>query len=187
MLTGGVCVANLIANYALDDLLPVQVTGCELLAVKPVAITSITPARGQHGSVSAALKKSHGLAFPAPNRAIGTDGERCVWVGPGQGLLLGRAPTALTGAAITDQSDGWAVMRLQGPGAEAVLARLVPVDLRMTEFKRGHAAKTLLNHMPLSVFRSARQAFDLMVFRSMVATAVHEIQAAMESIAAQQN
>ena len=40
--------------------------------------------------------------------------------------------------------DGWACVRLDGSAAEDVLARLVPVDLRGSVFKRGHTARAQL-------------------------------------------
>ena len=86
---------------------------------------------------------------------------------------------------MTDQSDGWAVMRLEGAGARDVLARLCPLDLRAPVFKRGHTARSLLGHMNASITRVGVNAFEIMVFRSMANTAVHELNEAMKSVAAQ--
>ncbi len=177
--------ANLIARTPCEGLLPVTAGTCTLTEITPAATTSVMPARGRAGAVSDALKKAIGLTFPAPNRATGKDGNRLVWSGAGQALLLGAAPAALPGAALTDQSDAWAVMRLDGAAAEAVLARLVPVDLRAATFKRGHTARTMLFHMTCSISRVGATSFDIMVFRSMASTAVHELHVAMKSVAAQ--
>ncbi|MBV1868783.1 MAG: sarcosine oxidase subunit gamma [Marinosulfonomonas sp.] len=176
---------ELIAKSPCEGLLPLTVGGCSLAEVLPAAITSITPARGQEKLVSAALKKSHGVAFPAPGRATGKDGARCIWFGPGQAVLLGPAVAPIKGAALSEQSDGWAVMRLSGANATDALARLVPIDLRAATFKRGHTARTLLFHVSVSITRTGANAFDIMVFRSMAATAVHELGVALRSVAAQ--
>jgi heterotetrameric sarcosine oxidase gamma subunit len=178
-------VANLIARSPCDGLLPVSAGSCTLSEVMPEAITSIAPAKGQEKQVSDALKKALGLTFPASNRASGKDRGRLVWSGAGQAFLLGPVPKPIKGAAMTDQSDAWAVMRLEGAAAENVLARLVPIDLRATTFKRGHTARTMLFHMSCSITRIGPNAFDIMVFRSMAKTAVHELSTAMRSIAAQ--
>lgn len=177
--------ANLIAKTPCEGLLPLTTGTCMLSELLPDAVTSVAPAQGQEKSVSEALKKSFGAGFPAANRATGKEGARAVWSGAGQALLLGPAPGAIKGAAMTDQSDAWAVMRLDGADAEAVLARLVPVDLRAEHFKRGHTARTMLFHMNCSVTRVGATAFDIMVFRSMASTAVHELSTAMKSVAAQ--
>lgn len=175
---------KLSAKTPLEGMLPVHVAGCSLSELTPDAITSITPQTGRLKQVSDAMKKTHGLTFPGPNRATGNNQTRCIWFSGGQAMLLGPAPKSIENAALSDQSDGWAVTRLQGIDAEAVLARLVPVDLRRGVFKRGHSVRTVLFHMPVSITRTATDAFDIMVFRSMAVTAVHELKVAMSSVAA---
>ena len=176
---------SLIAKTPCEGLLPLTVGRCTLAEVLPGAITSIMPAKGQETAVSDAIKAAHGMVFPAAGRATGRDGARLIWSGQGQALLVGPASGPIDGAAVTDQSDAWAVMRLEGEEAEDVLARLVPVDLRAAVFKRGHTARTMLFHMSCSITRVGPNAFDIMVFRSMARTAVHELTVAMKSVAAQ--
>lgn len=183
---GGVSVVDLVSKTACDGLLPVRAGQFELSEVLPDAITSIAPFAGEKKKVSEALKAVHGMGFPAPNRATGKDRSRCIWVGPGQAMLVGPKLGDLSGAATTDQTDGWAVMRLQGADCEDVLARLVPVDLRLRSFKSGHTARTRLFHAPLSITRTGADRFELMVFRSMAKTVVDELLVAMKSVAVQQ-
>ena len=76
------------------------------------------------------------------------------------------------------------MLRLEGAGVEEVLARLTPLDLNPGMFKRGHAARSLLGHMNMVIARVGAEAFEIMVFRSMTKTAVHELEEAMKSIAA---
>ncbi len=109
-----------------------------------------------------------------------------MWFGRDLVLLIGPEPhgSLARHAAIVDQSDAWAVVRLQGAGAEAVLARLVPVDLRAAHFKRGHTLRSQLQHMNVSITRVAADAFQIMAFRSMAQTLVHDLKTAMEGVAA---
>ena len=175
---------ELIAKSACKGL-PLQVGALELSEDAPAAITSVMPFAGQEVAVSEALKSAIGATFPAAGRSTGRAGARVVWSGAGQALILGAPMVALKGAAITDQSDGWACLALRGPGARDVLARLVPIDLRETVFKRGHAARTLLGHMPCLLLHSAADRYDMLVSRSMARTAIHELEVAMKSVAAQ--
>ncbi len=175
--------ARLVALSPCAGLLPVTHGTTTLSELTPEAITSIAPFDGEEAAVSAALEATAGAAFPAPNRWTGAT-TRIVWTGPGQAMALGPR-VAPAGAALTDQSDAWAVMRLEGQGAEAVLARLIPIDLRRAHFPPGHAARTLLHHMTCTLLRAGDDAFDILVFRSMAATAVHDIETAMRSVAAQ--
>ncbi|MFV2034207.1 MAG: sarcosine oxidase subunit gamma, partial [Halocynthiibacter sp.] len=153
-------------------LLPISAGGLRLTEIDPGRITSVTPYNGRHKAAGTALKSGAGMAFPAPNRATGRQGARAVWVGQGQALVLGPEvaatvlATVAAHAALSDQSDAWASLRLEGGAAEAVLARLVPVDLRVATFKRGHSVRTQLGHMAVSITRTGAAAFDLLVMRS---------------------
>ncbi len=74
--------------------------------------------------------------------------------------------------------------RSRGRGGEAVLTRLVPLDLRISGFKINHTARSLLGHLPVSITRTGAQAFEVMVMRSMAASLVHDLQEAMAGLAA---
>ena len=126
-----------------------------------------------------------GLSFPAPNRFVEAAGAKIVWTGREQAFLIGASGEGLTGlAALTDQSDGWAVLTLQGQQAEAALMRLYPLDLRLAQFGVGQAARAPLNHMASILMRTGADAFTVMVFRSMARTAWHEIETALKALAA---
>ena len=65
-----------------------------------------------------------------------------------------------------------------------MMARLVPVDLRPQVFKRGHTARTELQHMMASITRVGPKTLQIMVFRSFADTLVHDLKRAMEAVAA---
>ncbi|MBC7479768.1 MAG: sarcosine oxidase subunit gamma [Pseudorhodobacter sp.] len=136
-------------------------------------ITSIAVFPGQTAAVTAAL--GH---FPAPN----THADGLCWTGPDQAFLLGRAAPDLTGlAAVTDQSGGWAALRLSGPLAADTLLRHVPLNLHAMQ--PGQAARAPLGHMQM-VLMAEPGGFLLLVFRSMARTAWHEIETSMKHLAA---
>lgn len=146
-------------------------------------ITSIAMFPGGQKAVAKGLK-TLGLAMPEPNSFAGKKGARIVWTGREQAFLMGVEPPALEAAALTDQSDGWAALALSGAGAVEVLARLVPVDLRLAAFPVGRALRTQLNHMNVVVLRTGDHAFEVLVFRSMARTAWHEMETTMHMVAA---
>lgn len=172
---------NLVAQSPAEGLLPRTIGTTHLAEYVPDAITSIAAAAGAN---AASFKSATGCAPPAPGRSAGKDGARVLWWGPGQWMMLGKPLETLENHALTDQSDAWALLRLSGPDAADVLARLTPVDLRPSRFKRGHTARTLLFHMSASITRVKDDAFDIMVFRSMTRTAVHDLSEAMTAVAA---
>ncbi|MVO16233.1 sarcosine oxidase subunit gamma [Rhodobacteraceae bacterium CY05] len=177
-------VADLIALTPCDGILPVTIGSINLTEDVPAAMTLIAPCAGQEEAVSATMEAAHGMAFPAVNRSTGKAGARAIWFGQGAALLQGPAATQELAdiAALTDQSDAWTVVRLEGESAAAVLARLAPVDLRSHLFKRGHTARCEVSHMMGSITRVGPEAFQIMVFRSMARTLVHDLKTAMAAV-----
>lgn len=154
-----------------------------LAEVEVGPITSIAVFPGGAKAVAKGLKPL-GLAMPEPNCFAERKGARIVWTGRDQAFLVGVEPPALEGAAVTDQSDGWAVLSITGAGVADVLARWVPIDLRLAAFPVGRAIRTQLNHMNVVVLRVGDHAFEVMVFRSMARTAWHEVETAMLMVSA---
>lgn len=151
------------------------------VAVGPITSVAVFP-----GGAKAVAKglKALGLAMPEPNTFVEKKGARIVWTGREQAFLIGVECPALEGAAVTDQSDGWAVLSVAGAGVVDVLARWVPIDLRLAAFPVGRAVRTQLNHMNVVILRTGDHAFEIMVFRSMARTAWHEVETAMHMVQA---
>ena len=177
---------KLVEKTPADGLLPIEINGLKLSEAVPDAITAIMPYDGQESAASDLLNATAGMAFPGPNRSTGGQGARAVWTGRGQAMVLGGPVDSSLArhAALSDQSDAWAVLRLEGQGVEDVLARLTPLDLNPGVFKRGHAARSLLGHMTAVYVKTASDAFEIMVFRSMARSAVHELETVMKGVAA---
>lgn len=176
--------ARLLARSPAEGLgLPLAVGGVRLSEVALGPVTSIAPFRGREAAVARALG---GAVMPPPGRTERMGEARLIWAGPGRALLIGReAPEGLSGiAAVVDQGDGIAAVVLEGPGARDVLARLVPLDLGERAFPEGTMARTMLNHMAVTLSRLGPEAWEVMAMRSMAATVVRELREAMEHVAA---
>lgn len=170
--------ADLIALTPCAGLLPLTIGGITMTEIAPDVLTSVAPHKGQKNAVSQALKAQVGAGLPYVNRRNGA----VTWFGHGVWMVAGAV--TLDGAAVTDQSDAWAVVAINGDGVEAVLTRLVPVDLRAAEFKVNHAAKTMLAHLSVTIIRTAPDAFEIWAMRSMAKTLVHDVATAMQGVAA---
>ena len=104
-----------------------------------------------------------GLALPGPGQWTQGPGRPAFWTGPDQWMVEfpGQADADVAamlareapGAAITEQTDGFAVFDLEGPEAAllAVMEMLVNLDLR--RFGPGMATRTGLHHMAVFVIR----------------------------------
>jgi len=177
---------ELIAKTPCAGVLPIEIGTVSLTEVVPDHMTIVAPYAGKDKELSAALKGAHGMAMPAANRATGKGVNRAIWFGQGQILLSGPAPDAglARHGSVVDQSDGWAVVALKGAGSRDVLARLTPIDLRASVFKNGHTARTDLMHMMASITCLGGDEFRIMVFRGFARTLVHDLETAMQGVAA---
>jgi len=181
----GAPVAKLIAKTATEDLLPLTVGGLTLSDATPKRLTAISLWPGAEAAADLGLK-TVGLGWPAPDRAVKGAKGLCLWSGRDQAFVADVTvpPTLADHGAVTDVSDGWVALNLSGPGAAAALARLLAIDLSPRAFPEGATARTGLGHMMVLVHRSSTRSFTLYVFRSMAASAVHEIEVAMKAMAA---
>nr|WP_254899148.1 sarcosine oxidase subunit gamma [Thalassococcus arenae] len=175
----------MIAVFPLGTALPFEAGRARLEAVDPGRISVLAPYPGRVGVFSDRLQAAHGMAFPQPNRATGKAGARCLWAGRDQAFLMGPEPDASLSevGAVTDVTDGWVGVALTGADAEAVLARLVPVDLSAEVFKRGHVLRASLQNLNVLIRRSTADAFEIFAFRSLAGTLVQDVTAAMSGVA----
>jgi len=179
-------VAELIATSPAQGLTPITVEGAHLSEGPMTPIWSIAPYHGRSAAVSQALTTAHGFGFPKPGTLL-SHGPACIaWSGLDQAVLIGVVADArvATDAALSDQSDAWVRLILSGPSARAVLARLVPLDLSPAACPPGSARRTLVGHMPALILYRGGDAFEMLLFRSMAATAVAELSAVMKMVAA---
>ncbi len=179
----GARVVKLLPLTPCAGLLPLEIGGIAIEEVVLDRLFSVAPFRGQAKASSTALKDQIGLGLSAVGRATSNRRARVLWAGHRTWLVT--AEVTLEGmAAVTDQSDAWVIVRVSGNAVEDVLARLVPVDLRVSVFKSGHTARTMLGHMSVSVTRVGAQAFEIMAMRSVAGTLVHELETAARGVAA---
>ena len=175
---------ELVANSVSDQVSGRHLEGVDLRIIDLQCVTSIMPYKGQDEVVSNLLLKAHGVKFPEPNRAIMSGLVRALWFSRRQVFLIGVTPDpGLTKhAALVDQSDAWVVIELEGPRVLEVLCRLVPIDLRTSQFRQNHTARTQLIHMMVSITRVEKNCFHIMGFRSTAMSLVQHVSRAMSAI-----
>ncbi|WP_425038365.1 sarcosine oxidase subunit gamma [Primorskyibacter sp. S187A] len=177
---------DLIAQSAFEGLLPKEIGDVRLVELDAGPLTLLQPFAGTRDALDQLLKTRLGVSCPAPGRMVGKAGARIMWFGRDDYMMIGlQAPEGVEEfASVTDQSDAWGICEIRGAGAEAVLSRLVPVDLRGKNFKRGHTCRTMLAHVNVSISLTGEDVFQIMGFRSMAHTMVHDLAQAMTHVAA---
>lgn len=176
-------VDTLTAKTPCGDLLPRTIGAVTIAEHTAGHVTAILP---MPGATPATI---HGHETPKPGHSVGRDGDRLLWFGHDQYLLIGPVPVpgpdhGPSEAAQVDQSDAWAMVTLSGADAVAILARLTPLDLRAAVFEPGHTARTDIGHMAGSLTRLSDDSFLILVFRSMAATLIEELTHAAQSVTA---
>jgi len=166
----------------------IEIGEAALTCNQPANILSVAPFKGQGMAVNDALKAVVKLALPTVGRVTSKKHVRAMWAGQGQWFVVGDiALETLTEAfdakaAVTDQSDAWTVLTLEGGDASEVMARLCSLDL--DALKQGQTARADFAHM-MSCITPISEGFEIMIMRSFAKTAIHHTREAMSKLAAQ--
>jgi len=181
-------VIKLLEKSAADGLLPIKVSNNSIVEVDDLILTSISPLKNKADKLADLLKKSHGLSLPNKGRSTGREGVRALWFGQ-HTLLVGPRPDGKLSkfGVVTDQSDAWVALRMNGDLIDNALMGLCPIDLRMKAFKRGYVVRTSLQHVNVTLHRIGPTTIDLYGFRSMAQTICHELKSSLTTINARIN
>ena len=107
-----------------------------------------------------AFRRGHAL-WP---KAVQAESATLIWSGPdqflvltrdgGDGALMEKLRQPFAGlASLTDQSHARAMVRIGGPQARAMLAKLSSIDLHPSAFPPGAAAATSIDHTSVNLWR----------------------------------
>lgn len=170
--------------------------GDTLLAeAQGLALVSLAcPLQGQ-----AALEKAlsgAGFACPAPGASTLSSGGdldgRLIWTAPDQMLLAFAHETpdaaatvaARTGQAayLTDQTDNWCALTIDGPIARAALERMCSLDLHKDAFALNAAARTVMEHLGVLIVRTGADAFLLLSASSSAGSFLHAVETSVQNV-----
>jgi len=156
-----------------------------------LALVSLAcPAQGD--DALAKTLKTMKLARPAPGTSIVEGDSRLIWTAPDQMLLAFVHATpdaaatiaAKTGdtAYLTDQTDNWCALTLDGPLARAALERICPLDLYEAVFALDAAARTVMGHMGVIIVRTGDDAFLLLSASSSAGSFLHAVETSVQNV-----
>ncbi|WP_407658661.1 sarcosine oxidase subunit gamma [Methylobacterium planeticum] len=149
--------------------------GVRLTLRDGVGLATVIAADGQEDALGRILADRFGWSLPGSGAATLVGERGLVWSAPGQWLAVAEARAGLQGlaealrgvAAVTDQSDARAIVRVSGPRARGLLSKGVAVDLHPRAFAAGQAAVTSIAHIGAQIWqRDEAPTYDLAVARS---------------------
>lgn len=150
--------------------------GVTMAELTDFELVQVMARRGQWGAVAQACAEAYGKTAPARPQAVNGQGALLVWSGPDQFLILSprgaaveRARTSFSGmASLSEQSDGRSLIRISGPRARDMLAKVCSLDLHPAVFPVNTAAATSLDHTSVNLWRGedvdGEAIFHLLVF-----------------------
>ena len=135
--------------------------GVRAAAVDDLTWQALTLRRGQRAALATRLDAAFGLTLPEAPGAQFAGATTLLWTGADRLVLLSQGPpdTDLTqvvgdAADVTDLTGSQASVAITGPGARALLGKLVPIDLHPRCFGPGSAAMTLLGHFGVTLWQT---------------------------------
>jgi heterotetrameric sarcosine oxidase gamma subunit len=178
--------AALAARSAFEGLLqavgPGEAPGVLVRESAKLSIATVIARRGSD-ALSARIRSVYGIDLPLGPRRGGSDGIAFVGLGPcswlavreGSGRLSDELQRELADtAAVSDQSDGYAVMRLSGDKVRATFEKGLGVDLHPRAFRPGDAAVTACAHIGVILWQlDETPTYEIAVFRSLAAAFWH--------------
>lgn len=145
-----------------------------------LGLATLIAAPGEAHALSRIVEARLGLALPLVPKIVSGSGHDAIWAGPEQWLLRAAARDGFRAlladltphAAVSDQSDARAALRLSGPRVRDVLAKGVMLDLHPAAFAVGDAASTIIAYIGVQLWRLPDgpdgAVFEIMIPRSMV-------------------
>jgi heterotetrameric sarcosine oxidase gamma subunit len=150
-----------------------------------LAIARVVARKGKLASLTSRVRERFGVELPQAPRRVETNGLAFVAVGVETWLAVAEGSLPLRDAiddlaAVSDQTSGYAVLRLTGPRVRDALAKFVPLDLHARVFDPGSAASTIASHIAVTLWRLADSAdgspvFELAAPRSYAGTFWHVV------------
>lgn len=153
-----------------------------------LGLATVHVRKGLAADLSRRVRERLGLELPQGPRRASTGPIALAGIGPGTWLASCEGGHStfthfLSGvlgdlAAVCDQSDGYAVLRLSGARVPAILSKLVPLDLDARGFEPHHIATTVGAHTGIILWRlhdndGSSPLFEVAVRRSFAASFWH--------------
>lgn len=174
---------------------PASYEGIHLSAFQPPAIVSMATPNGADDALATVLQTAYGIELPAVGRAaisakdsatflrLAQDQMFVLFVAPATGKPTDAIRTAIGDAAyLTDQSDSWAALRIEGPQTRAALERICALDLHVDKFTPGTVARTAMEHLGVIMLCEAPDKVLMLSARSSADNFLHAVETSVRNV-----
>lgn len=174
---------------------PKSYDGIHITAVEDRAIVSLATPHGGDDALAAATQSAYGIAPPPVGQSATSAGGDVTLLRLAQDQMFALFvaapdidPVATVGDALgeaaylTDQSDSWAGLRLDGPAARTALERICPLDLAASSFAPGRVARTAMEYLAVIIACEANDTYLLLSPRSSADDFLHMIETSARNV-----
>jgi heterotetrameric sarcosine oxidase gamma subunit len=155
-----------------------------------LGLATVHVRRGRSAALAERVRERFGTELPQGPRRTAVGGLAFAGTGPQAWLAVheqggnafAESLKAAIGdlASVSDQSDGYAVLRLTGPKLRETLYKIVPIDLHPRAFQSGDVVSTLASHIGATLWRlddaaDGSPVIEVAVFRSLAADFWHAL------------
>lgn len=156
-------------------------------------IVSLALSANAKASLNKVLEEKTGLSFPDAGTTqrdgdnialLGLGADQCFMVTHAHHQDPVTAAAAITGATayLTDQSDSWVVVSIEGASALLALERICPVDLSDAVFTENSVVRTSMEHLSVIVERPQPAQYRLYSPRSSAHSFLHALVVSAENV-----
>ena len=167
-----------------------------LSEVTPLTIVSIATPKGGRNLLHAQLEKTLGLDLPDTGKIsrsggdsalFGLQDDQCFLVSlndqPDPANLLKR--DLGDAAYLSDQSDSWVALEINGALSRRALERVCPLDLAEGVFTEQHVARTSMEHLSVIIEHPSSDVFRLYSPRSSAISFRHALTQSLHNVSEQ--
>jgi len=100
----------------------------------------------------------------------------------GQSVAVSTAPAIGDDVYVTNQSDSWVALEVEGPMAVVALERICPLDLHMDVFPKGSVARTSMEHLSVIVVCKGQDHYLLLSPSSFARSFLHAVETSFHNV-----
>lgn len=165
-----------------------------LIEVTDLAIASVACPLEGRAELEGAVMTSWSAELPGPGRSTASANGQVMILGmsPDQFFVISTpAPTAAgefvpkavaEAGYVSDQSDNWVALRLEGPLVLPALERICPLDLDPAAFAVGSVARTVMEHIGAIIHREGPDRFLLFSASSSAHSFLHAVATSFRNV-----
>lgn len=164
-------------NTSLHEVVDTSIYSIALALQPDAALASIRSKLGVDWPVTGQSTQN----ADASNRLLGLQSDQVFALVTGKASEAG-LPELDESVYVTDQSDSWAGLVIDGPMSRTALERVCPIDLHPSVFPVGQVTRTTMEHLAVIILSDAENRFLLLSPASSAHSFLHAVETSLHNV-----